>query len=129
MIEDSERNEDCLNLNVWTGNDGGDNKKVLVYIHGGGFTSGGASCEVYDGEYLAQQGIVYVSLNYRLGALGFLAHPALSAEADSKTSGNYGILDQIAALKWVRRNIKPVSYTHLDGYKRQGWRHQGVKRA
>ncbi|RHP31482.1 carboxylesterase/lipase family protein [Lachnotalea sp. AF33-28] len=106
MIEDSERNEDCLNLNVWTGNDGGDNKKVLVYIHGGGFTSGGASCEVYDGEYLAQQGIVYVSLNYRLGALGFLAHPALSAEADSKTSGNYGILDQIAALKWVRRNIK-----------------------
>ena len=99
--------EDCLNLNVWTENNSSNNKKpVIVYIHGGGFTSGGSSCEVYDGEEMAKQGIVYVSINYRVGVLGFLAHPELSAESKDNISGNYGIMDQIAALNWVKDNIK-----------------------
>jgi Carboxylesterase type B len=98
--------EDCLTLNVWAKKDLSDAKKpVLVFIHGGGYTSGGSSCEVYDGEALASKGIVYVSINYRVGILGFFAHPALSAESPDRVSGNYGILDQIAALTWVKKNI------------------------
>jgi para-nitrobenzyl esterase len=103
---DKTYSEDCLTLNVWTDASSADSKRpVLVFIHGGGFTSGGSSCEVYDGEGLAKKGIVFVSINYRVGTLGFLAHPDLSAESESHASGNYALLDQIAALKWVKNNI------------------------
>ena len=96
--------EDCLVLNVWTGTLAPDAKQpVMVWIHGGGLTLGWGHQRGYDGTNLAKQGVVLVSVNYRLGALGFLAHPALSAEAG--TSGNYGLLDQVAALEWVQRNI------------------------
>jgi para-nitrobenzyl esterase len=98
--------EDCLYLNVWTAANTSDEKlPVLVWIYGGGFGSGGNSVPLYDGEDLAKKGIVVVALNYRVGILGFLAHPELSAENPDQTSGNYGILDQIAALEWVNRNI------------------------
>lgn len=98
-----ELTEDCLYLNVWTRAAAGDGLPVMVWIHGGGLTLGWGHQRGYDGTHLANQGVVFVSINYRLGALGFLAHPFLNAEAG--TSGNYGILDQIAALKWVQRNI------------------------
>ena len=77
----------------------------MVWIHGGGFFGGSASVPAYDGEALARRGVVLVTLNYRLGALGFLAHPALSRESAHGVSGNYGLLDQIAALRWVQKNI------------------------
>lgn len=106
IIEDTGYSEDCLTLNVWTKEDSVKNKPVIVYIHGGGFTSGGSSCEVYDGGYMASEDVVFVNINYRVGILGFLAHPELSAEAGADgVSGNYGILDQIAALNWVKSNI------------------------
>ncbi len=91
--------EDCLFLNVWAPEHGA-RHPVLVWIHGGAFTSGSGSVAVYDGRQLARQGIVVVTINYRLGALGFLSHAALG-----ERSGNYGLLDMIAALQWVRRNI------------------------
>ncbi|CDO34087.1 carboxylesterase/lipase family protein [Novosphingobium sp. KN65.2] len=94
--------EDCLFLNVWTPRLTG-RKPVMVWIHGGGFAGGSASVPIYDGAKLAARGIVVVTINYRVGAFGFLAHPALTAEAGS--SGNYGLMDQIAALRWVKRNI------------------------
>jgi para-nitrobenzyl esterase len=96
--------EDCLYLNVWTAPT---LKKapVIVYVHGGGFFIGAASMPLYGGEVVASEGAVFVNFNYRTGALGFMAHPALSAESPHKTSGNYGLLDQVAALKWVRGNI------------------------
>ena len=98
--------EDCLTLNIWTDAETHDGKRpVLLFIHGGAYTSGGASCEIYDGEGLAKKGIVMVTINYRLGILGFFAHPELSAESEKNVSGNYGILDMIAALKWVKTNI------------------------
>jgi len=77
----------------------------MVWIHGGGFTGGSGTVPLYDGEEMAKKGIVYITINYRLGVFGFLAHPELSAESPLKTSGNYGILDQIEALKWISRNI------------------------
>ena len=77
----------------------------MVYIYGGGFQSGGAGCPIYDGEAMANKEIVFVSINYRVGPFGFFAHPELSAESPSGTSGNYGILDMIAALQWVKDNI------------------------
>jgi para-nitrobenzyl esterase len=96
--------EDCLYLNVWTGARSAKEKKpVLVWIYGGGFSSGGAACPIYDGEALAAKGIVVVSINYRVGIFGFFAHPDLTREAGS--SGNYGLMDQIAALQWVKMNI------------------------
>ncbi len=96
--------EDCLYLNVWTSAAGTDAKQpVMVWIHGGGLTLGWGHQRLYDGTNLAKRGVVLVSINYRLGALGFLAHPLLSAEGG--VSGNYGLLDQIAALQWVQRNI------------------------
>jgi para-nitrobenzyl esterase len=99
-------NEDCLYLNVWTTAKSPQEKKpVLVWIHGGGFTGGGGSVPIYDGEAMAQKGIVYITINYRLGVFGFLAHPELTQESNSKASGNYGLMDQIAALHWVKRNI------------------------
>lgn len=98
--------EDCLTLNVWSKTESTTNKRpVIVYIHGGGFTSGGSSCEVYDGEAIAKKDVVYVNINYRVGILGYLAHPELSAESEDGVSGNYGVLDQVEALKWVKKNI------------------------
>lgn len=93
--------EDCLYLNVWTANKNKKSKQpVLVWIYGGGFGSGGSACPIYDGEALAKKGIVVVSINYRVGVFGFFAHPDLN-----EPSGNFGILDQIAALQWVKKNI------------------------
>jgi para-nitrobenzyl esterase len=98
--------EDCLYLNVWTPAQSADERlPVMVWIYGGGFAFGATSTPLYSGERLAKKGVVFVSVAYRVGPLGFLAHPALSAETAQKTSGNYGLLDQIAALKWVRENI------------------------
>jgi para-nitrobenzyl esterase len=78
---------------------------VLVWIYGGGFTSGGSSAPIYDGEAMAKKGIVFVSINYRVGIFGFFSHPELSRESGHNASGNYGLLDQLAALEWVRKNI------------------------
>jgi len=98
--------EDCLFVNVWTpAKSTKDKLPVLFWIHGGGYFEGSSSAAIYDGENFARKGIIVVSLNYRLGALGFLAHPALSAESAHRVSGNYGVLDTIAALKWVKKNI------------------------
>jgi para-nitrobenzyl esterase len=98
--------EDCLYLNVWTPAERKPDKlPVLYWIHGGGFVMGAASQTLYDGEELARLGCVVVSVNYRLGLFGFLAHPVLSAESTDRVSGNYGILDQIEGLRWVKRNI------------------------
>ncbi|MDS0524286.1 carboxylesterase family protein [Clostridium sp. SHJSY1] len=98
--------EDCLTLNVWTKTESTASKRpVIVYIHGGGFVSGGSSCDVYDGEAMANKDVVYVSINYRLGIFGYLAHHGLSDESKDGISGNYGVLDQIKALKWIKNNI------------------------
>jgi para-nitrobenzyl esterase len=98
--------EDCLYLNVWTDSlDARAKKPVMVWIHGGGFFAGFGGEERHNGARLAQKGAVVVTLNYRLGALGFLAHPALAAGSPHQSAGNYGLLDQIAALEWVKRNI------------------------
>lgn len=98
--------EDCLTLNVWTpAKSSGDRLPVMVWIHGGGFNFGSVTSPRVDGTNLARRGVVVVSFNYRLGALGFLAHPALSRESEHHVSGNYGLLDQITALRWVRANI------------------------
>jgi para-nitrobenzyl esterase len=97
--------EDCLYLNVWTGAVSANEKRpVFVWIYGGGFNSGSAACDIYDGKEYAKNGIVFVSINYRVGALGFMAHPELTKEGQG-TSGNYGLMDQVAALKWVNENI------------------------
>jgi para-nitrobenzyl esterase len=96
--------EDCLYLNVWKPVGTAARKPVMVFIHGGGYTNGATALPLYGGESLARRGVVVVSVNYRLGALGFLAHPELSAESGG-SSGNYGLLDQVAALQWVQRNI------------------------
>jgi para-nitrobenzyl esterase len=99
--------EDCLYLNVWTPSKSAKEKlPVFVWIYGGGFSSGSAACAVYDGEEMAKKGIVFVSFNYRVGVLGFMAHPSLSSESANKVSGNYGLLDQVAALQWVAKNIE-----------------------
>jgi len=98
--------EDCLYLNIWTpAKSAKDRLPVMVWIHGGGFTRGFAGTHTYDGEVLAGKGAVIVTLNYRLGIFGFFAHPALSAESGHHASGNYALLDQIAALQWVQKNI------------------------
>jgi len=98
--------EDCLYLNVWTPpKSAGDKLPVLVWIHGGGFVAGAPAEQLYHGEWLAKKGVVVVSVAYRLGVFGFLAHPELSAESPQHVSGNYGILDMIAALQWVQKNI------------------------
>jgi para-nitrobenzyl esterase len=102
-VIDGDVSEDCLYLNVWTKPASSPKQPVLVWIHGGGFQSGSGSVPIYDGSALAARGMVVVTINYRLGVFGFLAHPDLAAEAGS--SGNYGLLDMIAALKWVRENI------------------------
>ena len=99
--------EDCLYLNIWTPSKTQKDKlPVLVWLYGGGFSSGSAACAVYDGEEMAKMGIIFVSINYRVGVLGFLAHPELSSESENKVSGNYGLFDQIAALKWINKNVE-----------------------
>jgi para-nitrobenzyl esterase len=98
--------EDCLTLNVWTAAGKASEKlPVMVWIHGGGFIAGTGTGRLTDGAALARRGVVVVTINYRLGPFGFLASAALSQESAHGVSGNYGLLDQIAALKWVRRNI------------------------
>jgi para-nitrobenzyl esterase len=98
--------EDCLYLNVWTTADAASAKRpVMLWIYGGGFFAGAGSEARYGGEGLAKKGAVVVTINYRLGSLGFFAHPELAAESERKVSGNYGMLDALAALQWVQRNI------------------------
>ncbi len=106
MIFRDALSEDCLNLNVWTPAKGATEQlPVMVWVYGGGFQAGSASEPRQDGERLAGKGVVVVSMNYRLGVFGFLAHPELTAESGHSASGNYGLLDQTAALKWVHENI------------------------
>ena len=102
---DLPRSEDCLTLNIWTPTNTGDRLPVMVWFHGGGHSSGVGSARIFDGTNMARKGVLLVTANYRLGPLGFLAHPALTAESSHGSSGNYGILDHIAALEWVRDNI------------------------
>ena len=103
-FEANKEAEDCLSLNVWTGTMAGDGARpVIVWLHMGAFQFGSGSAAIYDGASWARAGAVFVSLNFRLGRLGFLAHRELSEE--SGNSGNYGLLDQVAALEWVRDNI------------------------
>ena len=98
--------EDCLYLNVWTpAKSTRERRPVLVYFYGGGFVAGDGSEPRYDGESMARQGIVAVTVNYRLGVFGFMAHPELTQESRNQASGNYGLLDQAAALRWVKQNI------------------------
>jgi para-nitrobenzyl esterase len=106
IFRDKGVSEDCLYLNVWTPVPA-PNKHlpVLVYFHGGGFAAGSGDEPRYDGTNFAKKGIVVVTVNYRLGVFGFVAHPELTAESPNKASGNYGMLDQVAALQWVHRNI------------------------
>ncbi|MBI2824613.1 MAG: carboxylesterase family protein [Planctomycetia bacterium] len=100
------QSEDCLFLNVWTAaKSAEETRPVMVWIHGGALTRGSGSIPPYDGTSLARGGAVVVTCNYRLGPLGFLAHPALSKESDHGSSGNYGMLDQIESLRWVQKNI------------------------
>jgi para-nitrobenzyl esterase len=107
VVPGSQISEDCLYLNVWTAARSPEEKRpVLVWIYGGGFITGGAAAPGYSGEALAQKGILFVSFNYRLGIFGFFSHPALSAESPHHHSGNYALMDQIAALTWVKKNIR-----------------------
>jgi para-nitrobenzyl esterase len=106
FMTQNDMSEDCLYLNVWTPISSSIGKfPVYLFIHGGGNTEGSGEISVYDGHNLATHGVVVVNLNYRLGFLGFLAHPELTAESPHHASGNYGILDQIAALRWIQENI------------------------
>jgi len=106
IFRDEGSSEDCLYLNVWTPAPTAESTlPVMVWIHGGGYRAGAASEPRQDGSRLARKGVVVVSLNYRLGVFGFLAHPGLATEAETKATGNYGLLDQIAVLRWVRQNI------------------------
>ncbi|MCX6629502.1 MAG: carboxylesterase family protein [Candidatus Solibacter sp.] len=98
--------EDCLYLNVWTPEwPAKSEKPVMLWLYGGGNTGGGASVDYFDGVSLSGKGVVLVTINYRLGLFGFFVHPGLTAESSHHASGNYGLLDQIAALKWVKDNI------------------------
>jgi para-nitrobenzyl esterase len=98
--------EDCLYLNIWTPAASGDEKlPVMVWIHGGGFALGSTNAPMYYGDQLAHKGVVVVSIAYRLGPLGFMCHPELTAESELGISGNYGLLDQIEGLRWVQKNI------------------------
>lgn len=106
MAKRLRQSEDCLTLNVWSPELKPARKlPVMVWIYGGGFRGGGSAFPYYDGTQLAQHGVVVVSFNYRLGWLGFFDHPALAAENAGDATGNYGLMDQVAALRWVRKNI------------------------
>jgi para-nitrobenzyl esterase len=105
-FRDDGPSEDCLYLNVWTpAKDAGANLPVMVWIYGGGFAAGATSEPRQDGSKLAEKGVVVVSMNYRLGIFGFFSYPALTPESPHHASGNYGLLDQLAALEWVQQNI------------------------
>ena len=110
VFHDPGPSEDCLTLNVWTPANAKPLSKrsaglpVMVWIYGGGFTTGGTSEDRQDGQFLAHRGAVVVSMNYRLGIFGFMAHPELTVESPNHASGNYGLMDQAAAIAWVRRN-------------------------
>ena len=101
-----ERSEDCLYLNIWANAEPAEPLPVMVWFHGGAHTGGFAHVELFDGTALARKGVLVVTVNYRLGPWGFFAHPALSAESAENSSGNYGLLDKIAALQWVQDNIQ-----------------------
>ena len=106
MVFRDEMSEDCLYINVWTpATKTGEKLPVMFWIHGGGFQAGSASEPRQDGEQLARKGVVVVSANHRLGVFGFLAHAELTKESGRNASGNYGLLDQVAALQWVRSNV------------------------
>ncbi len=110
VFHDAGPSEDCLTLNVWAPVELKSSKKsvglpVMVWIYGGGFTTGGTSENRQDGQFLAHRGVIVVSMNYRLGIFGFMAHPELTAESPAHASGNYGLMDQVAAVNWVKRNI------------------------
>jgi para-nitrobenzyl esterase len=105
-MHQGDMSEDCLLLNIWAPRKAaGARLPVLVYVYGGGFTSGSIAVQIYDGAALASKGVVIVEANYRVGALGFLAHPDLTRESPHHSSGNYGLLDQVAGLRWVKENI------------------------
>jgi para-nitrobenzyl esterase len=105
VFRDRGPSEDCLTLNVWAPADAKGKLPVMVWIYGGGFVAGGTSEPRQDGQNLAKQGVVVVSMNYRLGVFGFFTHAELATESGRKAAGNYGLLDQVAALEWVQRNI------------------------
>ena len=119
--------EDCLYLNVWTPAAPGDGARLstMVWIHGGGFVAGSGAEPRYDGARLAARGIIVVTLNHRLNALGFLAHPELTAELEHRASGNYGLLDLVAALGWVKRNIAAFGGDPGQGHDRRRIRRLG----
>ena len=100
------RSEDCLHLNIWQPEKTITPAPVMVWFHGGAHTGGFAQVELFDGTELARQGVVVITVNYRLGPWGFLAHPALAEESEHNSAGNYGLMDKIAALKWVQKNIR-----------------------
>lgn len=105
-VQVGKTSEDCLYLNVWTpAKTSSEKLPVMVWIHGGAFAEGSGSEPQYNGHNLSKQGVVVVTINYRLGPFGFLAYPALSKESPHGVSGNYGLMDQVQALKWVKRNI------------------------
>src|SRR5215469_1962127 len=106
MQNGADVSEDCLYLNVWTPEWPPQSRKpVMLWIHGGGNFAGASSEAIFDGENFARRGVILVSANYRLGVFGFFAHPELTDESTHHASGNYGLMDQVAALKWVRDNI------------------------
>ncbi|MFJ3306548.1 carboxylesterase/lipase family protein [Streptomyces sp. NPDC086549] len=118
-----ELSEDCLNLNIWTAaTSAREHRPVLVWVYGGHDTAMWSGQEIYDGSLLANKGVVFVSFNYRVGALGDLAHPELSAESGHGASGNWGVLDTVAALEWVQRNITAFG-GDPDRVTLAGWSH------
>lgn len=107
ITPDLSMSEDCLTLNIWTSEGNPSPRRpVILFIHGGGFTSGSGAVPIYDGTNMAEKGVVFVTINYRVGIFGFLAHKELTESSTLESSGNYGLLDQIEALKWVRNNIE-----------------------
>jgi len=104
-FRDAQPSEDCLNLDIWIPAKASGKIPVILWFYGGGFVAGSASEPRYDGESLAKKGVIVVNSNYRLGAFGFFSHPELTKESGHNASGNYGLLDQVAALQWVVKNI------------------------